>query len=765
MLPLLQKPFHLGKKIIKVWRLFGIRGVFKGVIYKIQVAGISTIRLVRPLLPFFWEENYVVEDNSQVILYTDDDTLYPDYWPQRTLRENRPGRHLPVTVISTCKNEEDSSVQWLEALSRQTRQPEEIIVVDGGSRDHTTGLLKDTAGRLNLTLKILDAPDTNIAKARNLAIRSAVSPVIASLDFGCVPHDDWLEKIVAPFEIETKTEVSAGWYQASQENGKRNRFRGVPSLKDVFPQHFIPSSRSLAFTKKAWETAGGYPEWLTLTGEDTYFGLELKRYCPHWAFVPDAVVNWRAPRTWSQIWKKTVYWAAGDGEIGYNASGYRYALRRIVVSGLIAVFGIAAISWLFLLISQDWWATFVLLACAGLILLSFLGILSWLRERDILFIFGMFGMYLSQVAGFWKGARRRKVVSLNRFKQTKGLFFILAGVPIDDTGGGARSTQLALELLRQNFWVVYINRFPKYESQTVDFQIAHPNLMTFELADFDWENFVTHFRTLLPDINKYAVVEFPIADFLPLIEQIKLTNGKIVYEMIDDWNSSLGGSWYTEELEKEVVDKSDILIATAPILQQKMKRMSQRMVGLLPNAVNSLLFNPDRLYRRPPDLPDAKWIAMYIGALWGDWFDWDLLKTTAVRYPEAEIVVIGDYRGQCKNPPNNLRFLGLKAQSALPAYLAHADVTIIPWKVNAITQATSPLKLYEYLAMHRPVVAPDLNPLHGIPGVYLAKDTEEFIRLLGEVQKKKIPLDELQVFINKNNWRARILQLMEWLGQ
>jgi hypothetical protein len=261
-----------------------------------------------------------------------------------------------------------------------------------------------------------------------------------------------------------------------------------------------------------------------------------------------------------------------------------------------------------------------------------------------------------------------------------------------------------------------------------------------------------------------CLVEYPTPDFMPLIETIKQAGAYITYEMIDDWDSSLGGSWYTPNIEREIIRISDHLTATAPALQTKMEKMSGRTVGMMPNAVNSRLFNPLRRYQRPADLPRADWVAVYIGALWGDWFDWDLLAATADAYPQAAIVAVGDYRDQCAAPPPNLFFLGLKAQSDLPPYLAHSDVAIIPWKVNSITQATSPLKLYEYLAMRKPVVVPDLKPLQGIPGLFRSKTDAEFIRLVGQAREAQLPMTDIDAFIAENNWQARVGQLIKLMN-
>jgi hypothetical protein len=93
------------------------------------------------------------------------------------------------------------------------------------------------------------------------------------------------------------------------------------------------------------------------------------------------------------------------------------------------------------------------------------------------------------------------------------------------------------------------------------------------------------------------------------------------------------------------------------------------------------------------------------------------------------------------------------------------DVALIPWKVNDVTQATSPLKLYEYLAMHRPVVAPLLNPRAGIPGVHLARDANEYLHLVERVRMEKFPVSEVDAFIRMNNWQERITRLLDHASQ
>jgi glycosyltransferase involved in cell wall biosynthesis len=229
-----------------------------------------------------------------------------------------------------------------------------------------------------------------------------------------------------------------------------------------------------------------------------------------------------------------------------------------------------------------------------------------------------------------------------------------------------------------------------------------------------------------------------------------------VYDLLDDWDSSLGAAWYTVEKEKQIVENSRELVATAPVLVERLKKLSGRPVSLQPNAANLRLFNPARSYTRPSDLPQAEWTMIYFGALWGDWFDWDLLVGAARRYPEANVFVIGDYRGQCPEKLPNLHFPGLKLQKTLPAYLAFSDVAVLPWKVSSITLATSPIKVFEFLAMRRPVVTPDLPLLYNTPFVLCSKDQEDFLSNLSVARQLQVEGEDLERFLHDNSWQARV---------
>lgn len=704
--------------------------------------------------PKFFQDTFVFEAIPPVICFSSKDTEQTSQLTDKQKAFHSPSP-LRISLISCLKNEAGNIDKWFERIFNQTLPPDEIILVDNGSTDGSMERLEYYAKMSRIPISLLSEPTGNIAHNRNLAISHARYPVIAATDFGCFAKPDWLKKITYPFTIDPEIKVSAGIYAPINKDPKqplRNKHLWLWSTPEkIDPPSYLPPGGSMAFKKEIWEAVGGYPEWLTLTGEDTYFDLALKFFGGKWAYVPEAVVEWIAPSNFFYYLKKLYRWAIGDGETGIHAKYYWIYLPRTI--GWAAFTGFSLIAAILLgFIAQSWLAA----GCVVLFYLLvnlFIALSIHLSPR--LFFQRVMGE-AAQLAGFIKGAKNRKIVDSRRGSTLNGVIFMLSGVPFDDTGGGSRGAQITQELLRKGYAVIYLNYFPKYESRELNIQFYHPNLYRFSLNEFHWETFQKEHSELLDHPNLAAILEFPLPEFLPTAEKIKARGGKVLYDLIDDWRTSLGGSWYSPEYEKQVVDFCSAFTATAPTLRDHLQQLTQKTIALVPNAVNYHLFDPRIGYPRPADLPSYKRVMLYSGALWGEWFNWDLLEKLAKQYPDQLVCVIGDFRGQFISSCENLRFLGLKPQTALPAYLAYSDVTIIPWKVNQITLSTSPLKIYEYLAMHCPVVAPNIAPLRSIPGIWLAKDEADFIRLAGRIGRKQLDQRQIDAFIQKNNWSTRV---------
>ncbi len=233
---------------------------------------------------------------------------------------------MNVSVIATVMNEGEGLRPLMDSLINQTYYADEIIICDGGSTDDTLSVLEEY--KQYLPLKIMVAPGSNISRGRNVAIKAATSPIIAVTDAGVVLAPDWLEALTSPL-VSGKAAIASGWFEPDPYTDFEVVMGAtvLPTLRDVDPEKFLPSSRSVAFLKSAWEEVGGYPEWLDY-GEDLVFDRALQAQYGPFSFEDRAVAYFR-PRGSLRAFSRQYYlYARGDGKA--NLWPRRHAVRYFV---------------------------------------------------------------------------------------------------------------------------------------------------------------------------------------------------------------------------------------------------------------------------------------------------------------------------------------------------------------------------------------------------------------------------------------------------
>lgn len=102
-----------------------------------------------------------------------------------------------VSVVIATRNRAESLRDTLASLTRQSRKPDEVVVVDNASGDHTRDVALSFVDRLNL--KYVYEATRGIPHARNAGIQNSSGDIVAFIDDDCVADEDWLRQLEIPF--------------------------------------------------------------------------------------------------------------------------------------------------------------------------------------------------------------------------------------------------------------------------------------------------------------------------------------------------------------------------------------------------------------------------------------------------------------------------------------------------------------------------------------------------------------------------------------
>jgi UDP-galactopyranose mutase len=184
-----------------------------------------------------------------------------------------------------------------------------------------------------------------------------------------------------------------------------------------------------------------------------------------------------------------------------------------------------------------------------------------------------------------------------------------------------------------------------------------------------------------------------------------------------------------------VVRDADAVIASSPTLIER-HRGERADIQLVLNGVDTERFAAPA--SRPEDLPatDRPRIGFH-GAI-GRWIDLDLAASVAELRPDWELVFVGPVAPEVAaaaaalEERDNVTFLGERPSDAMPGYVQSFDVGAVWFRIDHLTEAVVPLKMYEYLAAGVQVVSTPLPIAGDEPEVRVAGDAEAFVAAVSD---------------------------------
>jgi len=230
----------------------------------------------------------------------------------------------------------------------------------------------------------------------------------------------------------------------------------------------------------------------------------------------------------------------------------------------------------------------------------------------------------------------------------------------------------------------------------------------------------------------------------------------LVFDLVDDLAAYGDGDGeanrHVEEQITGLVRASSLFVATAKTLLDRYGHAASRAVHV-PNGFDAGLFSPERT---PPEGPPAlkgisRPILGFVGTLF-TFLDFDLLEQVARVHNDKSLVLVGPVEhgasrafSQLTKLPN-VYHLGDHSQASIPYFVAAFDLCLNPFRRGRAADSVSPLKVYEYLAMGRPVISTPMCALQqeaAASAVIFADTPAEFCEridwgLTNEVQQETL---------------------------
>jgi glycosyltransferase involved in cell wall biosynthesis len=193
-----------------------------------------------------------------------------------------------------------------------------------------------------------------------------------------------------------------------------------------------------------------------------------------------------------------------------------------------------------------------------------------------------------------------------------------------------------------------------------------------------------------------------------MVELAEGTGWPTLYDITDDW---VAADRPPGELDRTASNEARLLAVAREVVvcspELARRKGGARGVELVPNAVDVDAYRRPTV--RPGDLPAGP-VAVYVGTAHADRLDVGLCEATAAALGDrGTLVLVGPNLLSADDTARleraGVRLLGPRPGYAVPGYLQHADVLVVPHVVTPFTDSLDPIKLYEYRAVGRPVVS------------------------------------------------------------
>lgn len=268
-------------------------------------------------------------------------------------------------------------------------------------------------------------------------------------------------------------------------------------------------------------------------------------------------------------------------------------------------------------------------------------------------------------------------------------------------------------------------------------------------------------RARLGDFSSYDIiwVGYPLfGRYIP-----ENYEGTVIYDCMDNFEA-LYPDQRPKAIEK-VMESEKRLLRRANVVLASSQKLKEKMLSMCPGKEIDVVRNgySSKISVCPVGQTIKKdvYTLGYIGTI-SEWFDNEAVEASIASVPEIRYELIGPISKHQQIKDEAVTYRGVIEHGQLGAHVAQIDCLIMPFLVNDIILYVDPVKLYEYIAWGKCIVAswyPEIDRFQDF--VYFYHDKQEYVELIRDLTKQGFPpkYSEVQqrAFLKENTWDGRLI--------
>lgn len=254
--------------------------------------------------------------------------------------------------------------------------------------------------------------------------------------------------------------------------------------------------------------------------------------------------------------------------------------------------------------------------------------------------------------------------------------------------------------------------------------------------------------------------------YVPWYRLVRGFRGIVIYDKMDE-DAQITQNALLRKLivqtEPDLIQRANHIFVTAQQFYEEISKVGKHPV-LLSNAVDV----SQSFAKKSPaaEKREGNRIFGYVGMI-SHWFDINAILTILDEDPRNQVILVGP----TEIPPirhERLRYVGRVPKEEVVNWIDMFDVCLYPFQFTPLLNTIDPVKLYEYLARNKPVLAARSRETEKFQNLITDYgDMKELREVLRRDQFKKpfLTENERQSFIAENSWQSRGQVLIQEIEQ